>query len=144
MDIIAPQTEEDFRLYFDLRWRILRAPWQQPPGSERDELETQSWHRMACLHVRTPVGVARLHLNSAQQAQIRYMAVEEAARGQGIGHALTQALEEQAFKLNAQEIILHARDSCVGFYERMGYQVVAPSHTLYDSIHHHLMRKTLS
>lgn len=143
MQIIAPETEEDFRLYFDLRWRILRAPWHQPVGSERDELETHSWHRMACRHERIPVGVARLHLNSAQQAQIRYMAVEAAQRGQGIGRALTQALEQQALKLAVQEILLHAREQSVAFYERLGYQVVQPSHTLYGSIHHHLMRKTL-
>ena len=144
MQIIAPETETDFSLYYDLRWRILRAPWQQPLGSERDELETHSWHRMACLHNRIPIGVARLHLNAEHQAQIRYMAVEDGARGQGVGRALTEALEMQALKLSVQEIVLHARENCIAFYERQGYQVVEPSHTLYGSIPHHLMRKILA
>ncbi|MEJ2362384.1 MAG: thioesterase, partial [Gammaproteobacteria bacterium] len=35
----SPQTKQEWQAYFDLRWRILRAPWQQARGSERDDLE---------------------------------------------------------------------------------------------------------
>lgn len=143
VQVFTPASEQDFERYFDLRWRVLRAPWQQPRGSERDALDTHSWHRMACLAGREPVGVARLHLIDPATAQIRYMAVEPAFQRRGIGRALTRALEEQAMQLGAGTIVLHARETCVGFYERLGYEVLAPAHTLFGAIPHHEMRKRL-
>lgn len=143
MRILIPETKVDFARYYDLRWRILRAPWGQPRGSERDDLEVHSWHRMACLSGRIPAGVARLHLNSAAQAQIRYMAVEPDCRNQGIGTALAQALETQARQLGVAEIVLHARDGTLEFYARLGFEVTGPAHTLYGSIRHHALRKRL-
>lgn len=143
MRILTPETDEDFARYFDLRWRILRAPWGQPRGSERDALDDTSWHRMACLSGRIPVGVVRLQFNTLTQAQLRYMAVEPACRRRGVGAALAAALEQSARLQGAVEIVLDARDEAVGFYRRMGYEVVGPAHTLYGSIHHQAMRKCL-
>lgn len=143
MQILIPETPEDFARYYDLRWRILRQPWGQPPGSERDELETQSWHRMACVEERIPVGVARLHLNSQEQAQIRYMAVEPDRQRQGIGVALALELEKVAGLLGASEVMLHARNDSIGFYEHLGYRVTAPAQTLFGIIPHSEMRKRL-
>lgn len=143
MRIITPESTEDFALYYDLRWRILRAPWKQARGSERDELDADSWHRMACQEGRTPIGVARLHLNTADQAQIRYMAVEAAHRRRGVGMALVESLEAQAFSLGVAEILLHAREETVGFYAHAGYRVAHPSHRLFDTIQHYAMIKRL-
>ena len=42
----APQTSEEFEQYYQLRWEILRQPWHKALGSEQDELEQQSIHRM--------------------------------------------------------------------------------------------------
>ena len=36
-EIRSPQTLEEWKDYFHLRWQILRDPLQQPVGSERDE-----------------------------------------------------------------------------------------------------------
>lgn len=143
MQILVPETPEDFARYFDLRWRILREPWGQPRGSEQDDLESSSWHRMACLERRMPIGVARLHLNTPSQAQIRYMAVEKAHRGLGIGAALVKSLEEQAKQAGAKEILLHAREETLGFYTHLGYQIIGPSHTLFGTIRHQALVKRL-
>jgi ribosomal protein S18 acetylase RimI-like enzyme len=143
MRILTPETEDDFARYFDLRWRILRAPWGEPRGSERDELDAAGWHRMACLSGRVPAGVARLHLNSPGQAQIRFMAVEPDCRQRGIGTALVVSLEDVARQLGATEIVLHARDEAVGFYAGLGYEVTGTAHILYGSIRHQAMRKRL-
>lgn len=143
IQILIPETDADFARYFDVRWRLLRAPWNQPRGSERDELEDQGWHRMACQEDRIPIGVARLHRNSPEQAQIRFMAVETGWRRQGVGTALVHALEAQALELNTCEIVLDARDESVEFYRRLGYEVIGPAHTLFDCIRHSSMRKRL-
>src|ERR1035438_9277260 len=42
-----PKTEEDFRLYYDLRWRILREPWTRARESAQDEHEDDAFHIMA-------------------------------------------------------------------------------------------------
>lgn len=144
MRILTPESDDDFARYYDLRWRILRAPWGQPRGSERDALDVDSWHRMACLVERVPVAVARLHLNSPAQAQIRYMAVEPDYRRRGIGSALTASLEDIARRLGATEIVLDAREEAVQFYAGLGYEVTGAGHTLFDSIRHRAMRKRLS
>jgi hypothetical protein len=40
-------------------------------------------------------------------------------------------------------IILHARELAVGFYAQLGYQAIAPSHTLYGKIRHLKMEKKM-
>ena len=143
MRIATPTDAEEFARYFDLRWRILRAPWKQPRGSERDDREDRSWHFMACIDDRIPVGVARLHLNSPEQAQIRFMAVERAWQGTGIGSALIHALETRARELAVAEIVLNAREDTVGFYRRLGYEASGDGPLLFDTIAHTVMRKAI-
>ena len=143
MRIVTPTSEEDFARYFDLRWRVLRSPWGQPRGSEQDELENRSWHFMICIDDRIPVGVARLHLNSPEQAQIRFMAVEPAWRRKGVGSELIRAIEAQAYELSVTEIVLHAREDTVGFYRSMGYEVTGAGHVLFGTITHAIMRKAI-
>ena len=76
MKIIEPSTPDEIQRYYDLRWKILRAPWNQPCGSERDELESSSRHLMVINSKQAVIAVGRLHFNSIREAQIRYMAVD--------------------------------------------------------------------
>jgi len=143
MQISSPASEEEFLAYYDLRWSVLRAPWQQPRGSEKDaEDEAAS---TVHLMVRTAEGrvlaVGRLSASSPDRAQIRYMAVASEHRGRGLGRAVLQALEDRALRLGWRRIELHARSGAVAFYEANGYRVVAPSHTLFGTIQHFLMTK---
>ncbi len=142
MEIVEPKTEEDFDKYHDLRWRILRKPWDQPKGSEKDELEDESIHLMA-RQSGVDCGVARAHFNSPREAQIRYMAVDEPYRGKGIGSKLLGELEKRIEQKGGRQVTLNARKNALGFYENHGYEIVAKSHTLYGCIEHFKMRKTL-
>ncbi len=143
MKITEPKSELDFESYYDLRWRVLRKPWNQPRGSEKDDLEDKSIHLMACSGP-TVIGVARAHFNSANEAQIRYMAVEDQYRGRGVGTKLLAELEKRIRKKGANVITLNARETAVGFYEDHDYQFVAKAHTLYDSIEHFKMAKNIN
>jgi ribosomal protein S18 acetylase RimI-like enzyme len=143
MKIVKPKTKEDFDKYYDLRWRVLRKPWGQPEGSEKDDLEDESIHLMACQGGGV-CGVARAHFNSPGEAQIRYMAVDEPYRAKGIGSKLLVELEKRIKQKGARQITLNAREIAVGFYEEHGYEIVAKSHTLYGSIEHFKMQKRLS
>lgn len=140
--LIAPQTEAQWQAYYQLRYQVLRAPWLQPPGSERDELEDKALHRMIISSGDEVLAVGRLHLVDAEKAQVRYMAVAEQARGQGLGLLLLQELEQQAVALGASLLILNARESAIGFYQQAGYQHGAEQPPLYG-IAHQQMWKTL-
>lgn len=122
---------------------MLRKPWNQSKGSEKDELEDKSIHVMACNKDRIPVGVGRAHFNSDEEAQIRYMAVEKEWQGKGIGKMILNYLEEKIKEKDAKRIVLNARDIAIKFYEMQGYEIVKEAHTLFDVILHYKMMKEL-
>ncbi len=142
MKVREPKTKKEYEKYYDLRWRILRKPWNQPKESEKDDLEKQSTHLMACEKGK-PLGVGRVHFNSSKEAQIRYMAVEEDLQGKGVGTMILKALEKSAKRKGADHIVLNARESAVGFYKKHGYRIVGKAYTLFGVIPHYEMRKKL-
>ena len=75
MKIIVPETKEQFEIYYQLRWEVLRKPWNKPKGSEKDELEEESFHALAISDNGKALGVIRLQLNSPEEGQFRYMGV---------------------------------------------------------------------
>ena len=141
MIITQPESQQDFERYFELRWKLLREPWKQPKGSEKDELEDRALHVMVCQDNRIPVAVGRAHFNTDVEAQIRFMAVEPRFQSTGLGAVVLKRLEDEVRQLGAKYVILHARDTAISFYESLGYKKVSTSHTLFDSIPHYLMKK---
>ena len=141
--IKQPETEKDFEAHYDLRWRVLREPWQQPRGSEKDELEKESFHIMACDKNHKLIGVGRLHFNSETEAQVRYMAVTPKYTKTGIGSLILKALEEKAKQKQCNTIVLGARENAVSFYKKNGYDLLEKSHLLFDSIQHYGMNKAI-
>ena len=141
--ITQPRTEEEFKKYYHLRWKILRAPWGQPEGSEVDDIESQCFHVMATTPDKSVIGVARLQFNSKSEGQIRYMAVDDKHEGTGIGRALVNAIEKHARDTGHTKITLDARENAVGFYQALNYQILGKSYLLFDSIQHFQMSKAL-
>lgn len=142
--ITSPAAPGEWQAYFDLRWRILREPWQQPRGSEKDAHEIDGFHVMAITADHTVVGVGRIHRINSTQAQIRYMAVAEKFQSQGIGTTLLQSLEMQAKAWHMHSILLNARENAASFYRRHGYNPTGESFVLYNAIPHHAMIKTIT
>ena len=140
--LTRPQTPEQWQAYYNLRWQVLRAPWQQPPGSEQDELELQAYHLMLTDSNGKLQAVGRLHQLDNTTGQIRYMAVADHARGKGAGSMILRALEQQAVYLGLQQLQLNARESAVGFYKQQGYQHVGEAAALFG-IAHVIMVKVL-
>ncbi len=140
--IKQPETLNEFKQYYDLRYRILRAPWGEPRGSEVDEIENQCFHILATSNEKT-IGVGRLQINSAAEAQIRYMAVEKSYEGNGIGRMIANALEQEARNKNIDTIMLDAREPAVGFYQKLGYKIEKKSYVLFNEIQHFRMVKRL-
>lgn len=144
MTLTAPVTSEQFDRYYQLRWRVLRQPWQQAKGSEQDELESQSFHRMIVDEHDQVIAVGRLHGVDQFTAQVRYMAVAPEYQGQGLGEKILSALEKVAVEVGFREIQLNAREQALAFYQRLNYQNLGQSHLLYGSIQHYQMSKALT
>ncbi len=142
MKIAEPKTKKDFEKYYDLRWKILRAKWNQPKGSEKDNLENQSIHVM-CLDKSNIVGVGRAHFNNKNEAQVRYMAVDDNQQGKGVGSKILLKLEKSVKERGAKYIVLNSRDSAVNFYKKYGYRVIGEVPTMFGIIKHFKMRKDL-
>ena len=140
--IKSPQTIKEFEGYYRLRWQILREPWGQLPGSEKDEFEKNSFHIIAVVDGRI-IGVGRLHSIGAGVSQIRYMAIDEKYRNKGVGSAIIEAIEKQAILCGVKKIILDARENATGFYQKKSYRITAPSHTLFGAIKHFRMEKVI-
>lgn len=140
----APKDKVELAAYYLLRWQILRQPWHQPQGSEKDELESQSYHRVIVDDMDNILGVGRLHQSAQHRVQVRYMAIAEKAQGKGLGKVLLQEFEEIAAQRGASELELNARENALGFYEQCGYQKIGFSHTLYQDIDHYKMLKSLT
>jgi N-acetylglutamate synthase-like GNAT family acetyltransferase len=69
------------------------------------------------------------------------MAVQPTYQSNGIGANLMNTMETKAWNSGATEIILHARAQALGFYEKLGYVCIEPSHLLFGEIQHFLMKK---
>src|ERR1044072_5851807 len=96
MRLLEPATPEDFEKYYQLRWEVLRKPWDQPKGSEKDDAENNSIHIMALDENEECVGVCRLQFNSPEISQIRFMGVREDQQGKGVGKLLMNYHETKA------------------------------------------------
>lgn len=143
MIVRPPQTPEEFQRYRDLRWKILRAPHDQPRITEQDDLESDDFPIMVCEVDGIPIGVGRAHFVSEGEAQIRSISVEEECSGKGIGSIVLKELEKIVTAKGAKRIIIHARSNAVEFYKKHGYQIVEQSYTLFGVIHHYLMEKKI-
>lgn len=140
IEIRSPTTPVEWDAYFDLRWRILRQPWGQPRGSEKDDLEHVAIHRAAIID-NAIVSVGRIHNRTPKQAQIRYMATEAAYRKKGIATRLLKDLENEAVRMGVEEIVLNAREQYLDFYLGLGYTIQGEGETLYNTIKHKRLSK---
>jgi thioesterase domain-containing protein len=140
----SPKTAEEFEQYYQLRWQVLRQPWAQALGSERDSLEDESFHRMIIDENNKVLAVGRLEKTTQFSGQIRFMAVCQSTQGQGLGRQIIEALEQQAQLLGITDLRLNARENALSFYQKLGYVLQGFSHLLFDEIKHFTMSKQLS
>ena len=143
MKIIEPKTEKELEEYYNLRYEILRKPWNQSRASTKDELENKSIHLLMLDDNNVAVACGRLQINSAEEGQIRSMAVKENRQRKGLGKKIIDHIEIKARELKLKNIILDARENAVKFYEQCGYKIVDDSYLLFDVIKHYKMKKEI-
>lgn len=142
-EIRSPTSEEEWERYDNFRWEVLRKPLKMSYIPLKDNLEEASIHLMGVTSEGKILACGRLHLNTSEEAQIRYMGVSEDLRRSGIGSKMIEKLEEEAINQGANQIMLNARENAVAFYKSLGYFEVGP----YESdiqIPHTRMEKKIS
>jgi predicted GNAT family N-acyltransferase len=140
--IRLPETDEEWEDYYDLRYRILRKPLNQPIGSERNDGDETGIH-FALYDKGVLKAIARLDEHSMNIAQTRFVAVETESQKKGYGKLIMYAVEQEAEEKEYSKMILHARDYAVDFYLKLGYELIEPSYKLFDVLQHFLMEKEL-
>ena len=74
--------------------------------------------------------------------RLRQMAVQNNQQGKGIGASMMNFAEILARDKGYKKLIMHARETAVGFYEKLGYKVVGDKFTEV-TIPHYVMEKKL-
>ena len=140
--IKSPENEEEWDSYLLFRWEILRKPLGMSKDSLADSIEDESFHLMGIDEQKNVIASGRVHFNSENEAQIRYMAVDENFKRKGVGTKIVKELENYALSKGMVSMILNARENAISFYLSLGYLEVGP----YQSdtgIPHKTMKKRL-
>jgi len=124
-----------------LREEILRKPLHLTFRSEEFVEEKDSFH-LTCRQEGALAACLVLKPLSGQQIRMRQLAVRTDLQGRGIGRTLVEYAESFTEQHGYREIILHARETAVGFYEKLGYQKEGDPF-IEVTIPHYLMRKIL-
>lgn len=132
----------DYRAALALREEVLRRPLGRDLTSVDTEGESAHLHFGAFAEQQL-LGCVLLKPLELEQVKLRQMAVAPAAHGRGVGRALVLAAEAAARDHGFTEVVLSARQSAIGFYQRLGYGEAGPVY-LELNLPHILMRKSLA
>jgi ribosomal protein S18 acetylase RimI-like enzyme len=125
----------------ELRYRVLRQPLGLGRGSEEFPFEAESLHLVALDGARV-VGCVLFHPEGRGTGRLFQMAVDPGRQGRGLGARLVRTLEAEVVRRGMHEVSLHARDTAVGFYARLGYAVEGEPYVEHG-IPHRTMRRQL-
>lgn len=125
-----------------LRYNVLRKPLGMVFTSEQLAGEHSEIHLLGTSLDNEPVCCLLLRPIDAAIVQMRQVAVAESVQNQGVGRALVEYCESVAQEEHYTEIILHARETAVEFYLKLGYEVYGEPFTEVG-IPHRNMRKFL-
>ncbi len=128
--IVSPKTREDFKEYYDLRYKILREPWGLAKGTEKDDFEPISSHFMAVDEsTKKVIGTVKLYEREPGVGCFSHLAVAASEQGKGTGKMLIAFIEEEAKKEGFTILGTQVRLNTQGYFEQAGYKMKGlPSH----------------
>ena len=132
---------KDYKQMIRLRHLILREPLGL--GFTEEELEKEKENILiASFDEDEMLGCCMLTHIENKTLQLRQMAVPDKLQGKGIGASIMSFAENLARDKGYHKIIMHARDTAVGFYEKFGYKIKGNSFSEVN-LTHHIMEKKL-
>ena len=138
---IIDHGSKDYKQMVELRYQILRKPLGLSFTKEDLEQEKNNIH-IACFDDDKMEGCCMLVPVDNETLQLRQMAVISGLQGKGVGRVLMQFAENISRDRGYKKMIMHARTSALGFYEKLGYKKKGEEFTEV-TIPHYLMEKYL-
>ncbi len=139
IEFATPEYDDAVRLRYD----VLRRPLGLDYTPEQLAAEYAQIHLAAYNEAGLLVGYLNLTPLDDAIVQMRQVAVAPDQQSRGVGTELVRHSEWLAQRLGFQQIILHARQPAVPFYERLGYLVVGEPFEEVTIPHRH-MEKNLA
>lgn len=118
---IIDYATDEYKQMINLRYLLLRKPL----GLTFDEKELEEEKNdilLGCFDDERLEGCCLLTQVDAETVRLRQMAVVSGLQGKGIGKVLMQFAENIARDRRYKKVIMHARKTAVGFYEKSGYK----------------------
>ncbi|MEP6597594.1 MAG: GNAT family N-acetyltransferase [Ginsengibacter sp.] len=131
----------EYTQMINLRYSLLRKPL----GLSFDDGELEGEKNdilIGCFEDERLEGCCLLTEVAPQTLRLRQMAVVSGLQGKGLGKVLMQFAENIARDRGYKKIMMHARKTAVGFYEKLGYKPLG--HEFEEvTIPHYVMEKDL-
>ncbi|HEY6978269.1 MAG TPA: GNAT family N-acetyltransferase [Chitinophagaceae bacterium] len=138
---IIDHGSKEYKQMVDLRYSMLRKPLGLSFSEEELQEEKNNIH-IGCFDDDKLEGCCMLVPKDDGTIQLRQMAVISGLQGKGIGRVLMQFAENIARDRGFKKLIMHARKTAMGFYEKLGYNKVG-NEFLEVTIPHYIMEKGL-
>lgn len=121
--VISPNTQ-DYDLMVALRYDILRKPIGLTFTKEHLDSE-KNYKHLGIFQFEKIIACCILVPLQNNTFQLKQMAVAVEKQSQGVGAILLAKTEELIFINGKGKIVLNARQTALGFYNKCGYQVVS-------------------
>ena len=138
---ILDHGSKEYRQMVDLRYHLLRKPLGLTFNDEELQHEKNYIH-IGCFDDDKMEGCCMLVPLNTETVQLRQMAVTSGLQGKGIGRVLMQFAENIARDRGYKKLIMHARKTALGFYEKIGY-IKTGNEFLEVTLPHYVMEKAL-
>lgn len=131
----------EYKKMVNLRYEILRKPLNL--AFDQKELDREKHDILIGAFEEDKIlGCCLLTKVDKHSVRLRQMAVQNNLQGKGIGASMMHFAENVARDAGYKKIIMHARKTAIGFYEKLGYKVSGHEFTEI-SIPHYIMEKKL-
>ena len=125
----------------DMRNLVLRKPLGLSFTKEELELEKDDI-LIGAFEDDEMLGCCMLTKTGKDTVRLRQMAVKTGLQGKGIGRVLMIFAENLARDRGMKKLVMHARKTALGFYEKLGYELVGEEF-VEVTVPHFVMEKTL-
>lgn len=132
---------KEYQQMLNLRQEILRTPLNLSLEDE-DLSHEKKAILIAALDDDVMLGCCVLIPLEGNVIQLRQMAVQGNLQGKGIGAALMNYAENISCDKGFKKLMMHARKTAVGFYEKLGYKIKSKEFTEV-TVPHYIMEKKL-
>lgn len=105
-----------------LRYEVLRRPLGLDYTAEQLAEEFDQLHLAAFDRRGELIAYLNLTPKNEQEVKMRQVAVAPGWQGRGVGQALVEYSEMMARDHGFSQMVLHARETAVPFYEKLNYQ----------------------